>query len=126
MNRLLVCLSVLVILICSLAFFTDVDSVSEEKIEIPQTELNSSTLHAYSTHADLCSSNSISSSSSIPARLQRTLKRFENLKHNFTYIKSDKVVNTGLKYSLQETSINLHSFISQPNNRLILHREFII
>jgi hypothetical protein len=126
MNRLLVCLSVIVILICSLAFFTDVDSVSEEKIEIPQTELNSSTLHAYSTHAVLCLSNSISSSTSIPVCIQCTLKRFVNLKHNFTYIKSDKVVNTGLRYSLQENSINLHSFISQPNCRLILHREFII
>ena len=126
MNRLLVCLSVFVILICSLAFFTEVDSVSEDKIEIPQTELNTSSLHAYSTDANLCASNSISSSSTIPARIQRTLKRCENIKHNFTYIKSDKVVNTGLKYSLQENSINLHSFISQPNCRLILHREFII
>ena len=126
MNRLLVFLSVLVILICSLAFFTDVDSVSEGNIEIPQTELNSSSINAYSTHANLCSNNSISSSNSIPARVQRTLKRFENLKHNFTYIKFDKVVNTGLKCSLQENSINLHSFISRPNYRLILQREFII
>ena len=126
MNRLLVCLSVFVILICSFAYYTDVDSVSEENFEIPQTELNSSTFQAYSTDANLWTGNTISSSNSIPARVQRTLKRFENLKHNFTYIKSDKVVNTGLKYSLQENSINLHSFISQPNYRLILHREFII
>lgn len=126
MNRLLVCLSVLVILICSLEFFTDVDSVSEGYVEYPQTELNSSSLHAYSTDANLCSNNSITSSNSISVRVQRTLKRFENLKHNFAYIKSDKVVNTGLKYSLQENSINLHSFISRPNYRLILQREFII
>lgn len=132
MNRVIKYLFLLVAIITIFDCLSDTNSSSDEVICI--VPLAETPVEATFTSTDLIksdftlrSSSSSSNANSSTCRLQRILKRLENNRNNnIAFLKSDKVINTEIKYNILETSINFYSSLSNPTNRLILQREFII
>lgn len=126
MNNILKYVLFLIAILFSISCWSNSESTLEEetiKYEVQMDMLSSE--EEPSNDYGLCPSNSSNISLS-GAELLRTLKRFENLRYTFTFIKADRVINVGVKCLLQETSINFHSLLSEPNYKLIRLKKLVI
>ena len=127
MNSIFKYVLLLIGVIFSIGCFANIESTPEEECII-EYEIQMDVLSNEETPVSdygLCPSNYVNLSSAI-AELGRTIKRFENFKQTSAFIKTDKVINVGVKYSLQDTSINFFSNITEPNYRLVSMRKLVI
>ena len=77
------------------------------------------------TDSELCLPRQVSFANSF--RAQSTVRRTNTAhRHNFEFAKAGKIVNAGLRYSIQHQSIIIHSSLMQPSHRLLSLGRLII
>lgn len=77
------------------------------------------------TDSELCLPRQVSFANSF--RAQSTVRRTNTVhRNNFEFAKAGKIVNTGLRYSIQHQSIIIHSSLMQPSHRLLSLGRLII
>ena len=70
------------------------------------------------TDSELCLPRQVSFANSF--RAQSTVRRTNTAhRNNFEFAKAGKIVNAGLRYSIQHQSIIIHSSLMQPSHRLL-------
>ena len=78
-----------------------------------------------SPDSDFCPARQISSVTA--PRLQSNGRRHESTsRQNFEFVKSGKIINSGIRYVLQKQSILSHSTLIEPASRLVCLCRFII
>lgn len=77
------------------------------------------------SESELCLPRQISSANS--QRVQSTARRTVGAgRSNFEFVRSGKVVNADIRYSVQRNSILIHSALIEPANRLLCLSRLII
>lgn len=77
------------------------------------------------TDSELCLPRQISFANSF--RAQSTVRRTNTAhRNNFEFAKAGKIINAGLRYSIQHQSIIIHSSLMQPSHRLLSLGRLII
>ena len=77
------------------------------------------------TDSELCLPRQVSFANSF--RAQSTVRRTNTVhRNNFEFAKVGKIVNAGLRYSIQHQSIIIHSSLMQPSHRLLSLGRLII
>lgn len=77
------------------------------------------------TDSELCLPRQVSFANSF--RAQSTVRRTNTAhRNNFEFAKAGKIVNAGLRYSIQHQSIIIHSSLMQPSHRLLSLGRLII
>ena len=127
MNNLLKYLLFLIAIVFSIGICAGSESTPEDDTTITY-EVQMDVVSSYESPTfdfGICPSNSFNISSTC-AELLRTLKKLENFKQTITFLKADKVINVGVRCSLQQSSINFHSVLSEPNYKLISLKKLVI
>ena len=77
------------------------------------------------TDSELCLPRQVSSANSF--RAQNTVRRTNSIhRNNFEFAKAGKVINAGLRYSIQHRSIIIHASLIEPSHRLLSLGRLII
>ena len=77
------------------------------------------------TDSELCLPRQVSFANSF--RAQSTVRRTNTAhRNNFEFAKAGKIVNAGLRYSIQHQSIIIHSSLIEPSHRLLSLGRLII
>lgn len=127
MNRLLKYLFSLILIVAVFSATIKEESLPEDaSISNSQVEEVSDFTTLSSPDQLFCTSFPVSYSG--PARLQSGVKRQNHNvhKHNYTYLNSVKIIKSGIKYYIQDSSIIIHSALTEPVHRLILLCKLII
>lgn len=128
MNRLLKYLFFLIlIVVVSNTTVRDEDALSQETF-VGNSQVEEESDYITFASLDQLFSTTLPVSSSATARLQGGVKRPNNNvhKHNYTFLKAEKIIKTGIKYFIQNSTIIIHSALAEPAHRLIVLCKLII